>query len=864
MSFDAITSFEMGKFFPDKWGLKVPLYLNYGENISNPQFDLLNPDIKFNEALKNIDDPQDKKAFKNKNQNYTRRRSLNLANVRKERTGDKKTHVWDIENLSATYAYNEVFHRDINVEYNMNKTYRGGLNYTYNKNVKPWEPFAKNKFFAKSKWWAPIKDFNLFFGAKAIAFRNEISRSYIENRIRANYGALAFPNYTKNFFWTRGYDLKYDITKNLKFDYTATNNGVIGEPVGRVNKDYRDEYQKFKDSVNTSIRQGGVTTHFNHTFNLTYQLPLNKIPILDWVTVNAKYTAGYDWQRSPFGQDTLGNTIQNSRNVSFNGQLNFVSLYNKVPFLKKINQKGNGSPPKKQNKNMKDALNNDPTKPQAKDSTNKAKEKDPDKYTVVENIFRVLMSVKNASFTYSSTDGIMLSGYNEKTQFIGMSPNWTAPGFGFVLGRQNHDIFGNPNKWGDRDEYAFYASDQNWLIRNKYLNKPYTTNHATTLQAKVSLEPITGLKIDLNADKNFSENVTSFFRYVDSLPDGTQVNGYQMQNPVLNGMFSMSILTFKTAFSKDAKGTYANRVFDNLRDNRQAASALLSSENPHSAGTSSSETGYADGYGSTQQDVIITSFLAAYTGQKVDHKFSNPFKLLPMPNWRVTFDPMAKSKLKFFKRYFRSLTLAHGYRSTLNIAGYSTNLQATVDEDGFINARNINNNFIATRLMNTITIAEQFAPLASADIKWKMSDKDQRGLITKMEIKRDRNISLSLTNNQITEIRSREWVFGAGYTFPKLKLPFKVGGKNPESDLDARADVSIRDNVTVTRKIVENYSQATSGQRLVSIKTSVSYTIAQNVQIRLFFDKTITAPKVSNSFRTSNANSGIAIRLSLK
>lgn len=866
MSFDAISSFEMGKFFPEKWGLKLPLYMSYGENISNPQFDQLNPDILYKDAERDLVDPEEKRKFRQKNQNYTRRRSLNFANVHKERTGDKKPHFWDIENWSATYAYNEIYHRDINVEYNMNQTYRGGLNYAFNKNPKPWEPFSKNKFLGKSKWFGLIKDFNLYLAPKVVAFRNEISRSYIENVIRANYGALAFPNYTKNFLWVRGYDVKYDITKNLKFDYTATNNGVIGEPLGRVNRDYRDEYQVFKDSVSQSIRQGGITTHYNHTINLTYQLPLSKLPITDWITVNTKYSAGYDWQRSPFGQDTLGHMIQNSRNVSFNGQLNFVTLYNKIPYLKKLNQKANAGPGKKPGqpgKGLKEPFGKDQkaTKPEADTAKNK-KDKDPDKFTVVENIFRVLMSVKNASFTFSTTDGMMLPGYNNKTQFVGMSPNWQAPGYGFILGRQNRDIFGNPNQWGDQDDYAFYAADQDWLIRNKYLNKPYTTNHAKTMQAKVSLEPLTGLKIDLNADKNFSENITSFFRYVDTLADGTVVNDYQLQNPMLNGMFSMSIMTLRTAFSKDGEN-YVNAVFEQMRSNRTEASTLLGGENPNS-GNTSSESGYRDGYGSTQQDVIITSFLAAYTGQNVDKKFTNPFKLMPMPNWRITFDPMAKSKLKFFKKHFRSLTLGHGYRSTLNIGGYSTNMLATVDADGFINARNINNNFINPRLISTITIAEQFAPLASMDIKWKMSEKDNKGLITKMEIKRDRNITLSLTNNQITEVRSKEWVFGTGYTWPKLKLPFKIGGKNPESDLDARADVSIRDNVTVTRKIVENYSQATSGQRLVSIKTSVSYTIAQNVQVRLFFDKTITNPKISNSFRTSNANSGLAIRLSLQ
>ncbi|MFI5204060.1 MAG: cell surface protein SprA, partial [Flavobacteriales bacterium] len=762
-----------------------------------------------------------------------------------------------------TYAYNEIYHRDINVDFNMNKTYRGSVAYTYNKNSKPWEPFSKVKFLSKSKWLALIKDFNLFLAPKVVSFRNDINRSYIENIIRANYGALAFPTYTKQFMWVRAYDVKYDITKNLKFDYMANNNGVIGEPLGRVNRLYRDEYSVFKDSVMTNIRQAGITTMFNHTFNINYQLPLSKLPLTDWISANARYQASYDWQRSPFGQDTLGNIIQNSRNVSINGQLNFVTLYNKIPYLRKIIQKENGGGKGAKKTVKKEDPGGKGDNKEASDTTGKKKkEVDPNKFTLLENTMRVLMMVKNASVTYSTTDGLLLPGYLNKTQFIGMDPAFSAPGFAFVAGRQNRNLFGNPNQWGNYDDYAFYAADQGWLIENPNLNKQYVSNHATNFQSRVTIEPFTGMKIELNADKNLSENKSSFFRYIDTLVDGTPVYDYQAQNPLVNGVMSMSIISWKTAFARDGDD-YINSVFEHFRNTRTNASELLGSENPNSIGYSLTENVYREGYGSTQQDVVIAAFVAAYTGSDVNSSHTNILKMFPMPNWRITYDPMAKSRWKFFKNRFRSLTLRHGYRSTLNVSNYITNLLGATDTDGFLIAKDVSGNFINHRQINVITISEQFTPLIGVDIKWKMSSKDNRGLITKVEIKRDRNLTLSLTNNQLTEIRSKEYVFGTGYTFSKVKLPFKIGNKALESDLDCRADVSIRDNITVTRKIVENYNQPTSGQTLISIKTSITYSIQSNIQIRLFFDKTVTDPKVSTSFRTSNANSGLAIRLTL-
>ena len=71
---------------------------------------------------------------------------------------------------------------------------------------------------------------------------------------------------------------------------------------------------------------------------------------------------------------------------------------------------------------------------------------------------------------------------------------------------------------------------------------------------------------------------------------------------------------------------------------------------------------------------------------------------------------------------------------------------------------------------------------------------------TKFEYKRDRSATLSLNNNQITEVLGSEIVVGTGYKFAKVKLPFD---KIPASAVNVRFDFSFRDNVTVIRKIVE-------------------------------------------------------------
>ncbi len=857
---DGSTALEFGKFFPEKWNLKIPVYFGYGENFIRPQFDPLNPDILLLESMQNMS-PEEQKIYKQKVLDYTRRKSFNLTNVRKDR-GEKagKTHFWDIENFSATYSFSEIFHRDINTEYNVNRIYRVGLNYTFNNNPKAIEPFKKVKWM-KSKWWNIIKDINFYLMPKVVSVRSDINRTYSANLIRNNFGALTFPTYTKNFTWIRAYDLKWDISKNIKFDFTATNNGVIGEPFGRVDKAYADEYQLFKDSVMASIRKWGINRQYMHTANVNITWPINKIPLLDWVTLTTRYSVSYDWQRAPFAQDTLGHTIQNSRNVSWNAQLNFNTLYNKVPFFKNLNQKiqtgakPNPKTPAKINTSANKQNNNSSDTTKTKKPDNKSQPH----YTPLENIARVIMMLKTASFTYSTTDGMMLPGFGQVNNLLGMDYQWNSPGWGFVSGRQNYDLWGNQNGWNGYDQYAYYAADQGWLVQNQYINNQYTVNHTSNLQARASIEPLTGLRVELNAEKNVSENRMSLFRYFEEI-DNQPINAYLDQNVQLNGMMSMSIIAWKTVFFRDNKEN-VSPVFEKFRDIRTEASVLLGQTNPNSAGQNND--GYYDGYSGTQQDVLISSFIAAYTGSSVKEKHTNPFKAIPMPNWRITYDPMSKAKWVFFKKWFKSFNISHSYRSNLAIANYSTNLLGTRDNEGHLDARDQNNNFINDRLINTIALTEQTTPF-SVDITWNLKNKGQTsGLITKLEIKRDRNLSLSLVNNQVTELRGKELVIGTGYKFNKLRFPFKIGGKYPENDLNCRIDLSIRDNVTITRKIVENINQPTAGQRLFSIRSSADYRLTEKLTLRFYFDRTLTKPKITTAFPTGNTSTGIAIRFTL-
>mgnify|MGYP000162106580 FL=1 len=234
------------------------------------------------------------------------------------------------------------------------------------------------------------------------------------------------------------YSTNWNLTKALRINYNANNQGFIEEPGNlQVNKKfYKDDYEIVKDSVWKSIQNFGENNHFTQSADVSYTFPFKKIPLLDFVNLTTKYQASYDWQRAPLSQDSLGNTIQNSRNISWNGSLRMETLYNKVPYFQKVNQKSRRSQSRRR-------VSRKPIKPKKGVKAKKTKKKDPNKMNALDYTAKVLMSLKTVSFSYSTIDGQFLPGYSQNSEMLGMSNGFTAPGPSFVFGgEQERDLFG--------------------------------------------------------------------------------------------------------------------------------------------------------------------------------------------------------------------------------------------------------------------------------------------------------------------------------------------------------------------------------------------------------------------------------------
>ncbi|MBZ0206523.1 MAG: cell surface protein SprA [Flavobacteriales bacterium] len=826
---DVSANLEMSKFLPEKSGVRVPMYLGFSEQVINPQYDPLNPDIEWDDATRALT-REEKKARMKELRTYTRRRSINLTNVHKERApGSKAERFYDLPNFGLSYAYGDQEFHDVNTQYENTRTYRGSLTYQHNPKPRPVKPFENVAFIGNSKWLRLIKDFNFNFGFKQLTARTAIDRSYMERLIRPNPDIQSLPpapTYNKTFNWTNQYGFRYELTKSLKLDFNANNNSIIGEPAGRVNASDRDQYKVWKDSVLTSLKNFGETTTYDHTVNLTYTLPLDKLPITDWITANATYGAGYKWDRAPLTQDSIGNTIQNSRNINLNGQFNFVSLYNKFKYLKKINDKARGR-----------------SRPTSRKSGTPAKtgteepEKTGLKINPLEGLARVLMTIRTGTFTYSQNSGILLPGWGRGSNVLGMDQGFGAPGFGFILGEQNQDLSGNYVR-----DFASEAAGKGWLVQTPSIFNPYTNTRTETINGRLSLEPFKSMRIELMATRTQSENRSSFFRW------NQTEQRYVNDSPREFGNFSVSTINWATTFSHDDEN-FVNNIFTQMLNNRPIISERLGRADMDRS--SPTDSLYWSGYGATSQEVVISSFLAAYSGKSAEKVTLNPFKLVPLPNWDITYDGL--TKLEFFKKLFRTFSVKHSYRSTFNIGGYQTNLLyepggSVLDAGG---------NFLPERQISVVTISEVMHPFINFDATL------QNSLIAKFEYNRDRNLSLGLTNYQVTEVRGKEYVIGSGYRFKNVKFPFQLGGKTPQSDLNLRVDLSWRQNNTVIRKMEEMQNQVTAGQDIISIKTSVDYVIDQRLNLRAFYERVINKPVISTSFPSANTNIGVSLRFTL-
>ncbi len=820
--YDLQTNFELGKFLPKTTGISIPFFFSYGNTLIRPYYNPLNPDTRLQKEIDETTSPERSAQISRASDDFTARKSYNFTNVRKNKVGSKRSYLWDIENFTFTYSFNEIYRRNQTVDYNLLRNYKGIVTYNYNFINKPVEPFK----WIKSKHLELIKDFNFNYLPASWGVRVEADRRYGEllNRNNDNQETILPVLFDKMFTMRRNYEMRYDLTRNIKINYNATADARIEEPIGKIDASTPEKL----DSMKHSFWNGGRMTKYDQTARVDINIPVNKIPLMGWVSLlSYNYNVNYQWMQAPPAADSLGNTIQNSQQQQWNTTLNFVTLYNKVPILRKINspaQSGQARP-----KSSAEAIGKD---------GKKAKKDDPgrDKYPFyITAPLKLLTSLKNMGGSYSVTQGTLLPGFKPKPQYLGQNFDNNAPGLDFIFGIQD-------------PEYRFKAARNGWVSNDPRIVSPYMQNYQEQINARAMIEPIEDFRIELSATKSYSKSTTAYFRYD---PDSAGGIFRDVGTPIDQGSYSISYSIIRTAFSKE-NGQGVTEVFQQFERNRIEIAKRLAIQK----GIAIPSDTFPEGYGPYQQDVLIPAFLAAYRGVSAADISLSAFQKFPIPNWKITYNGL--SKLPVIKDYVSNVNIQHAYSSTYNVAGFQTVMDT---------ARNttLSNDFTPDYVIRQISISERFGPLFGMDVTIPVGA-GSNSITTTLKYNKDRTLNFALGNRQLNEQMGEEFVFGVGYRTTKLVIPFLIGGRKRQlnNDINFRFDFTIRQNQTKIRNLDRESNDPVLGQTIYSIKPTIDYMINEKLMLRLFYDRRQTNPYTSNSFPTVITSGGFSIRYTIQ
>lgn len=905
--YNGSTNLNIGKLMPRKWGVQLPVFFGYSENVSNPQYDPYDLDVTYSDKIRAAETSSRRDSLRKVAQDYMSVTSINFSNVRILGNPDKQTAKkmpWSIKNFDFSYAYNKQFKRNSIIEKDELVDQKFGLGYTYSVPSNPIEPFKK-MIKSKSRWLDIVKGFNFNPLPSNFTFRTDLHRIFNETQVR-NIGDGLYsipPTYYKNFTWRREYRLRWELTRSLSFEYSAINNSRIDEPYGRIDNDQK------RDTLIDRVLKFGRNTGYQQNFSASYNVPFAKIPATDWVNMRINYGATYNWTAASRLAYDLGNTLGNTQTRQINGELNFRQLYNKQRWLKAVNQ------PKPARQKVKDTTNKKTVKDLRPNSGGNNKKAGPralgddeliyggDTVTIamlasrlsdheldsVKRIFearklaqkkadkekrkrerkkrrlerrnkipevtdveriggRLITMAKRTTFNFTENSGTTLPGYMDSTRFLGLNNQTGAPGFDFIYG---------------------YQPDRSWLetqaalgrlSRDSLFNMQFQQSYSQNLNITTTFEPIRDLRIDMSLTRTFSKSYSELFK--DTTLSG--VGDFTHNNPYATGSFTISYVGLKTMFkSGGTAGT-----FQQFLRNRTVVSERLGQSNPYNNNTRDpNNPDYYKGYTEFSQDVLVPSFIAAYTGINAkevglveyddgsDIRF-NPFQnYRPMPNWRATYNGL--TKIPLFRKVMNNFVVNHAYSGTMSMNSFvSTLFYQDVFSVGFPSFIDSNSgNFVPFYQVPNITISEQLNPMIGFDASFK------NNLTTRFEYRKTRSVSLSLIDYQVSETRSTEYVFGLGYRIRGLVLPFEVFGvKKLNNDLNVKVDIGLRDDKSTNNYLAQEVSVITRGQKVVTISPSVDYIVSDKLTLRFFYDRRQSIPYVTSSYPITTTRAGVTLR----
>lgn len=844
-TYSVTTSLEMGKFFPDKAKVSIPLYYSVTKEKTTPKYNPLDTDMELKDALDAAGSKHERDSIENIAATKITQTNFSISNARVGIATKRHPMPYDPANFSFTYSHQHQYTTGETTMYERKDNWRGALDYSWSPVYKAWEPFKGLK--NKSKWLDILKRFGLNWLPQNIAFNTEMTRDYYELQERdmetlmsgaAGVDSKLPLTFSEQFLWNREFSINWDLTKNLHMNFQSATHAQIEEPYTPVNKDlYADQYHAWKDSVWTSIRHWGAPLDYSQNFQASYRLPLNLLPVFDWVNSDASYNASYSWERGTEDEEgnSYGNTINTQRELTLNGNFNLVKLYNHVPFLKKVNDKFDRTQSraqmqrKKQEKKKKKQeakeLAADPKKALPKNK--RAFEREitllPDttfKIRHGKNTKRLIVNAKTEdgkvfSLKYKKVDNNQIriiskvdTAMKVKLSVLAKEPlddkKWykglqlasrlammvrnvsinyrssyqlTLPGFLPSVG----DAFGQ-KKVGQMApglDFAFGMVGDDYIEKARN-NDWLLCNDSIATPATTSRTDNLTLRATLEPVKDFKIDLSA------TRTKTTQKSiqyMYEGTPTTQSGAFQMTTISLGSAFEGmgNANSGYRSKTFEKFVNSLAGFRDRVEAQYAGTVYPSGSALagGKFDAsrtpVNQYSSDVMIPAFLKAYTSMGGNSLSVFPALSRMLPNWTIRYSGLGR--LPWFNEHFKSVNINHSYKSVFAVGSYNSysTFQEYMNGLGFVSDATTGNPSPSSMFnISQVSINESFSPLLGMDVTF------NNNMTVKAEYRQTRVLNLSMTSVQLNEALSKDWVIGMGYRINNFDV-FGWGAKASRS-----------------------------------------------------------------------------------
>lgn len=282
-SFNINSNFNMDKFLPSTWGVKIPISTTFANSVSRPKYfpgqDVL---VTQGSAPDSILAKMNAMTFR-------------IA-VSKSSKSDNKFLKYTIDRLNTRFsASRRNMSNEIQKEV-LNETYIGQVNYSL--------PFGRNNYVMPFKWISSVPWIGEKLGKTHFYFTPENVNASLNFNEKLSQKTPRRGNKSPdsyNFGLNQTYTLDYKITESVKSKYS------------RAIKSNLNDYRGYLANA-LKNRDSGVVTDISENFNSSFS------PILmDWLKPTFNYSANYRWNKardSSVDGANIGNQIRFSSGIS--------------------------------------------------------------------------------------------------------------------------------------------------------------------------------------------------------------------------------------------------------------------------------------------------------------------------------------------------------------------------------------------------------------------------------------------------------------------------------------------------------------------------------------------------------------------